>query len=57
MLAAHFKTRSGGDCGAYWVQFLLTPTDSRPAPWTPYLVNNSDLGELMRVIASCVAKE
>jgi hypothetical protein len=57
MLAAHFKTRSGADCAEYRVHFVLTPADGRPAPWTPYLVNDSDLGELVRVIASCSAKQ
>lgn len=46
ILATHFRTHSGAGCGAYWVRFLLTPTDGPVAPWTPYLINNSDLGEL-----------
>ena len=50
-----FKTRSGADCGTHTVRFLLTPIEG--AFWKHYAVNNSDLEDLMQLVASCLAKE
>lgn len=50
-----FQTRTGKDCGTFKVEFLLDPGPS-PA-LTRYLVNNSDLGELLQLVAACAVKE
>lgn len=46
-----FKDRSGKDCGTYRVRFL-TGNGSQP-----YLIDNSDIGGLLRVISTCAANE
>jgi hypothetical protein len=55
VLETSFQTRTGKDCGKFKVEFLLDPGPSPPL--TRYLVNNSDLGELLAVIGSCAGSE
>jgi hypothetical protein len=50
--AVFFKTRSGGDCGRRRVIFLRTE-DSFAL--RRYFIDNSDLGDLLRTIATCAA--
>ncbi|HTR39579.1 MAG TPA: hypothetical protein VMH80_27085 [Bryobacteraceae bacterium] len=56
VLATQFTTRSGADCGSYRVNFELTSAPRRFPSQNAYLVNNSDLGGLLQVIAACLAK-
>lgn len=53
-IETHFKTRSGAGCGTYNVRFLLTPIEG--VFWKHYVVDNSDLGDLVLLIASCLSK-
>jgi hypothetical protein len=43
-----FKTASGADCGRHRVQFI-------GGPHSEYRIDNSDLGDLLRLIAACAA--
>jgi hypothetical protein len=52
-LVAHFKNRLGDDCGSHPVSFLRTDEEDYPH----YLVDNSDLRELLRLIATCAANK
>lgn len=49
-----FTDGAGGDCGRHRVKFLKTQVDGSAA--VTYLVDNSDLGDLLRSIASCATK-
>jgi len=51
-LPTHFKNRSGDDCGSHRVTFLRTDEE-----YPHYLVDDSDLGELLRLIATCAANK
>jgi hypothetical protein len=53
-LETRFKSRSGGDCGTYRIKFLRVPA-VQPGG-APYLVDNADLGDLLRLIGSCAAQ-
>jgi len=55
VLETSFQTRSGKDCGTFKVEFVLDP--GRSPILARYLVNNSDLGDLLAVIASCAGSE
>ncbi len=55
-LATQLKTRSGADCGSYKVDFELSSAPRQFPFHTAYLVNNSDLGGLIQVIAACIVK-
>ena len=55
-LATHFKTQSGADCGTHIVQFVLTVKEGRSFIRSYYTVNNSDLGDLVKLIATCMAQ-
>jgi hypothetical protein len=55
-LDARFTGRSGADCEAYRVAFVRTPSAGPPA-YLRYLVDNSDLRGLLRLIGSCAAGE
>jgi hypothetical protein len=47
-----FSNASGGDCGRLRIRFLQTQAGGKRGP-LPYLVDNPDLGLLLRLIASC----
>jgi hypothetical protein len=49
-----FVNASGGDCGKIRVKFLATPKGAGPG-YLMYVVDNSDFGELLRLIGSCAA--
>jgi hypothetical protein len=49
-----FRDRSGINCGEHEVKFL-SPAQTG-APPGPYLIDNFDVGDLLRVIASCAAR-
>ena len=51
-VATYFKNGSGDDCGSYRVNFLKTVEENQQ-----YLVDNSDLGGLLRLIATCAANK
>jgi len=50
-----FTNSSGGECGRHRVKFLATRSGERGI-LTTYLVDNSDLAELLRLIGSCASK-
>jgi len=50
-----FKDGSGRDCGVYRIEFRGAPIVNMPAPPLRYLVDNADLGDLLRLIASCAS--
>jgi hypothetical protein len=50
-----FKGGSGRDCGVYRIEFRGVPIVNMPAPPLKYLVDNPNLGDLLRLIASCVS--
>lgn len=51
-----FKSRSGTDCGKLLVKFIKTEVGVGPG-YLMYLVDNSDLRNLLQVIGSCAAKD
>jgi len=51
-----FRDASGGDCGKHRVKFLKTPMGAGPGDLM-YVVDNSDLEELLRLISSCAAAD
>jgi hypothetical protein len=51
-LNASFRDRSGADCGRLVVRFSGVLTFEGPV----YLIDNSDIGDLLRVISSCAAR-
>ena len=51
-LETRFKNGSGGDCGRRRVKFLKTPMGAGPG-YLMYVVDNFDLGDLLRLIGSC----
>jgi len=51
--SVRFKSSSGADCGSYQVKFIPT---ARGISSAPFLVDNSDLGGLLQVIATCLVK-
>jgi hypothetical protein len=55
-LDTRFTSGSGGDCGRYRVKFV-TPPKAGPRTPLPYLIDNSDLGGALRVVASCAVQE
>ena len=55
-LDTRFKNGSAGDCGRFRVKFLKTPIEVGPG-YLAYVVDNSDLGNLLRLISSCAAGE
>ena len=46
-----FKDQRGVDCGRWRIRFLRNDSAA------PYLVDNSDLGDVLHVISSCVASD
>jgi len=50
-----FMNASGGDCGKHRVKFLATPMGAGPGDLM-YVVDNSDLEELLRLIGSCAER-
>jgi hypothetical protein len=53
LLATRFTDKIGKDCGTLDVKFLNDPHPSLPGA---FLVNNSDLEALLRLISSCAAQ-
>jgi hypothetical protein len=53
--STRFTSASGSDCGNERVKFRQTPRSGRFEP-VMYLINNTDLGELLRLIGSCAAQ-
>jgi len=48
-----FRSRSGRDCAKSRVRFIATPFFEGFAHPANYLVDNADLGDLLRLVASC----
>lgn len=50
-----FRTGAGGDCGTYRIKFLREPVQAGfPLP-AEYVVDNTDLAGLLRLIADCAS--
>jgi hypothetical protein len=49
-----FTNSSGRDCGRQTIKFL-SPTRLTALPWR-YLIDNADLGDLLRTISSCAVR-
>ena len=49
-----FKDSSGVDCGRFHVKFIQTGGEQKET--LPYLVDNSDFGDLLSTIASCAGR-
>ncbi len=54
-LDTQFTNRSGGDCGRHSVKFIETPAGVGPGHLM-YLVDNSDIGDLLSLISACAAQ-
>jgi hypothetical protein len=54
-LDTQFTNRSGGDCGRHSVKFVETPAGVGPGHLM-YLVDNSDIGDLLSLIAACATE-
>jgi hypothetical protein len=55
-LETHFTTGTGMDCGNHIVTFARIKTTAPKVITTAFLVNQSDIGELFRLIGSCAAQ-
>jgi len=56
-----FKDRTGTDCGRHLVIFtqypmLLTRSGRQQEPSLPYVIDNSDLADILSLISSCAAR-
>ena len=56
-----FKDRTGKDCGQHLVifrrnQMLLTREGGQQEASLPYLIDNSELGDILRLIGACAAR-
>jgi hypothetical protein len=54
VISTRFSTSTGVDCGNRQMKFLLTRS-GQFGPWR-YVVNDSDLGDLLRLMSACVAE-
>jgi hypothetical protein len=54
-----FKDSVGNDCGRRLIKFqapIVVTRDRGKQSALPFVVNNSDLGDLLRLISSCAAQ-
>jgi hypothetical protein len=56
IIATTFQTGSGVSCGDHSVQFFVVLPASRLTP-LPFLVDNPDLGDLLRIITDCASRK